>query len=292
MKAVALIITSTLVLAGCASTGVLPMDKGTYHISQRSAQIGIGPPLGVKADVYAEANAFCAKQGQAVQTVDLQMVDSMPARPGSVSLQFRCVKDGPKESEQCIKNLPDDPALLGIKQKVSLVGVDNQTFDMLSDSTKPTPQEKDQLKIWGNKRAECMKLQRAEAQEDRRPLPLVNVGNASFNATQMLIVDLVNGNLTYGAFANKRQEIGLFHDDTVSKIQTELRKETQESKHKADQIAIEAQRNDIMRQKIYSDSVNTRNAIQSNERINQQRNYKSTTTNCHTSGSSTNCTTY
>ena len=94
MKAVALIITSSLILAGCASTGVLPMDKGTYHISQRSAQIGIGPPLGVKADVYAEANAFCAKQGQAVQTVDLQMLRSMPARPGSVSLQFRCVKDG------------------------------------------------------------------------------------------------------------------------------------------------------------------------------------------------------
>src|SRR5438309_7057323 len=42
--------------AGCSSTGIVPMDRDTYMVSKRSAQVGFGPPLGVKADVYEEAN--------------------------------------------------------------------------------------------------------------------------------------------------------------------------------------------------------------------------------------------
>jgi len=91
MRSVLTVMGAFLVLSACTSSGVVPMDKGTYLISQRSAQIGIGPPVGVKAEVYLEANEFCAKQDKAVETVNLEMTDSMPARPGSVMLQFRCV---------------------------------------------------------------------------------------------------------------------------------------------------------------------------------------------------------
>lgn len=79
-----------LLLVGCASTGVVPMDSGTYMIAKRSAQAGFGPPDGVKADVYREANAFCAKQQKTVETIKLDVTDSGFARPGNVSLQFRC----------------------------------------------------------------------------------------------------------------------------------------------------------------------------------------------------------
>ena len=44
------------ILVGCSSTGVVPMDSGTYMIAKRSAQVGFGPPDGVKADVYSELN--------------------------------------------------------------------------------------------------------------------------------------------------------------------------------------------------------------------------------------------
>ena len=50
------------ILVACSSTGVVPMDSGTYMIAKRSAQVGFGPPDGVKADVYREANDFCAKK--------------------------------------------------------------------------------------------------------------------------------------------------------------------------------------------------------------------------------------
>jgi hypothetical protein len=85
-----LLAVAVLALVSCSSTGVVPMDGGTYMIAKRSAQAGFGPPNGVKADVYREANEFCAKQHKTVETVNLEVTDSGFARPGSVSLQFRC----------------------------------------------------------------------------------------------------------------------------------------------------------------------------------------------------------
>jgi hypothetical protein len=79
-----------LFVSACSSTGVIPMDKGTYMIGKRSAQAGFGPPNDTKADVYKEANDFCAKENKTVKTIDLKMVNSGFARPGSVELVFSC----------------------------------------------------------------------------------------------------------------------------------------------------------------------------------------------------------
>lgn len=87
-----LTLTLMLVLVGCSSTGVVPVGADSFMIAQRSAQIGFGPPDGVKADVYREANAFCGKDGKAVDTIDLQITNSGLAKPGNVSLTFRCVE--------------------------------------------------------------------------------------------------------------------------------------------------------------------------------------------------------
>lgn len=88
-----LVLLLCLGLYGCASTGVVPMDKDTYMISKRSAQLGWGQPVGAKAAVYREANEFCARQNKKVETVSFEMRPSLPASPGSVCLQFRCVSD-------------------------------------------------------------------------------------------------------------------------------------------------------------------------------------------------------
>ncbi len=82
---------AALLLVGCASTGVVPMDKGTFLIGKKSAQVGFGPPIGVKGEVYTEANQFCAKEGKVVETVKLEETNSGFAKPAAVSLQFRCV---------------------------------------------------------------------------------------------------------------------------------------------------------------------------------------------------------
>ncbi|MDH5729604.1 MAG: hypothetical protein OEZ58_11475 [Gammaproteobacteria bacterium] len=89
-KFVLLTLVLSIFLIACTSTGVIPMDKGTYMIGKRSAQMGFGPPEGTKADVYIEANEFCAKNQKTVKTINLKMVDSGFARPGSVELTFSC----------------------------------------------------------------------------------------------------------------------------------------------------------------------------------------------------------
>jgi len=84
----------SIIFCCCASTGVVPMDKGTYMIGKRDAQIGFGPPIAAQADVYREANTFCAKQNKNVETIKLELTDSGFGRPASASLHFRCVSDG------------------------------------------------------------------------------------------------------------------------------------------------------------------------------------------------------
>lgn len=82
---------SVLLLTGCASTGIVPMDKGTFLIAKKSPQVGFGPPIGIKGDAYTEANQFCAKDGKVVETLKLEETNSGFAKAAAVSLQFRCV---------------------------------------------------------------------------------------------------------------------------------------------------------------------------------------------------------
>ncbi|MDJ0807366.1 MAG: hypothetical protein QNJ78_11080 [Gammaproteobacteria bacterium] len=86
------LIAAVITLMGCASTGVVPMDKGTYMVSKRDAQVGFGPPVAAKAEVYSEANDFCAEQGRKVETIDFQGTNSGFGRPASASLHFKCVE--------------------------------------------------------------------------------------------------------------------------------------------------------------------------------------------------------
>lgn len=89
MKSTAFLI--VLALAGCANTGIVPMDKGTYLIAKKSPQLGFGPPIGIKGETYSEANEFCAKEGKVVETIKLDQTDSGFGRAAAVSLEFRCV---------------------------------------------------------------------------------------------------------------------------------------------------------------------------------------------------------
>ena len=80
----------SLALGACSATGVVPMDAGTYMIVKKSPQVGFGPPVGIKADVYREANEYCGKEGKTVETIDLKETDAGLAKSAVVSLTFSC----------------------------------------------------------------------------------------------------------------------------------------------------------------------------------------------------------
>ena len=92
MKITPSVLCLSVALTGCASTGVVPADRGTYMISKQSAAGMFGTPEGVRADIYTEANEFCARKGNAVETVNVEVNGAIPfVRQGSAMLQFKCV---------------------------------------------------------------------------------------------------------------------------------------------------------------------------------------------------------
>lgn len=79
-------------MAGCASTGVVPIGEDTYMLAKTSAACGFRSASGTKAKLYEEAGAFCRKQGKTVRTVEVTGKDGVPfARCASAELQFKCV---------------------------------------------------------------------------------------------------------------------------------------------------------------------------------------------------------
>lgn len=80
-----------LAVVGCSSTGVMESGPDTLIVSKRSPQVGFGEPVAAKADILQQANAHCAKRGQVIEKVREESQASGFGRPGSATLEFRCV---------------------------------------------------------------------------------------------------------------------------------------------------------------------------------------------------------
>ena len=90
MKKILIATAVASILAGCASTGIIPADRDTYLVSQTWAPFGFQAPTHATATVYQQAHDFCAQRGLQVETVSLDQVPSALGRPTSATLQFRC----------------------------------------------------------------------------------------------------------------------------------------------------------------------------------------------------------
>jgi len=102
---------------------------------------------------------------------------------------------------ECFNSLEYDAELHPIKDKVSLVSSDTQTFGMLANEATPTSDETQAIYKWATKREQCLKSYPPPNN------PLTQVNREGFNSIQSLILDLYKGNLTYGQFARQRREI-------------------------------------------------------------------------------------
>jgi hypothetical protein len=79
-------------LCGCASSGVIPLDRGVYYISKSDARFGMGPPTAETiASVYKEANDFCNKNNREVERINNIYTDSGLGKTANFALEFRCV---------------------------------------------------------------------------------------------------------------------------------------------------------------------------------------------------------
>ena len=94
MKNTYLLFFTSILLASCASTGVIPIGQDMYYIGKKDGSPGVGVSLSNKAEVYREANAFCAKKDLEVKKLQETITPSAPAQLGSYELQFTCVSPG------------------------------------------------------------------------------------------------------------------------------------------------------------------------------------------------------
>ena len=94
MKKLLSLLLAAGLLAGCSSTGVIPMDRDSYMIGKKDGMPGLGVSLSNKAEVYKEANEFCANKGFEVQTLHVSTASAKPGVLGYTELQFKCVLRG------------------------------------------------------------------------------------------------------------------------------------------------------------------------------------------------------
>lgn len=196
--------------------------------------------------------------------------------------------------QSCFSDIAKNPDLEPIKGKVGLENAQSQSFSMLADNSKPTAQDKPMLKRWGDMRDVCMKMMHESMAAQRAPLPIINVTDAVNTASQSLLVELINSNMTYSEFAKKRSDLSSFANTQIAQIDAELRKQTEESRYKANQLSIQAQQNDLLQQKIFSDSILQQQQINNQQINNQQMNNlrtrpTTTNTNCYMVGNQMNC---
>jgi hypothetical protein len=80
-----------LMLGACGSTGIVKLEENHYMVSAKNAKVGFVSAAEEKAEVYRQANEHCARFGQEVKTINLEMRDSGFARQASATLEFSCV---------------------------------------------------------------------------------------------------------------------------------------------------------------------------------------------------------
>ena len=87
-----LILIAAFGLSGCASTGVVSIGADTYMIAKGGGGPGAtGPEM--SADLYREANAFCATQEKQFERISVTEKDNTPfVRAASSKIEFRCIK--------------------------------------------------------------------------------------------------------------------------------------------------------------------------------------------------------
>lgn len=78
-----------VLVVGCTTSSVLPIDDGVYIVSSSGAGFSTES---VRENVYESANQYCRNLNQTAQTVNLKTIPGRAAsNPPSAELSFRCV---------------------------------------------------------------------------------------------------------------------------------------------------------------------------------------------------------
>jgi len=99
---------AVFLMAGCASSGPVPMGKDTFMITKQSST-GFHSGGSVKAEIFREANDHCTRQGLQFQPVREFAKDGIPGYAfANAELVYRCLVASDSEvTRPTPKQLPD-----------------------------------------------------------------------------------------------------------------------------------------------------------------------------------------
>ena len=87
-------VASVLLLAGCASTGVVPTGHNEYMISKTDVGDVWHEGSKVLAKLYVEANEYCATKNLSIERINEETQDGRVfVRNASATLRFRCIPE-------------------------------------------------------------------------------------------------------------------------------------------------------------------------------------------------------
>lgn len=133
-----------------------------------------------------------------------------------------------------------DPSLDPIKGKIGLRNDEETTFEMLTDTSKPTDVEKAALVVWAKKKEDCIRQDIAGMRRSSVSNSLIVLTESMFQRFQFLIADLHNNAFTYGEFSRKRRELNDEYRTKKENIRQLLARESEDARYRAELLAIEA----------------------------------------------------
>lgn len=94
-------------LAGCASSGPVPIGKDTYMITKQSAGGAFVSPGSIKVEIIREAQAFCGSTGKVFQIANSNERPAQNSLP-SAEIQFMCLNEGDRDIQRPkMSRMPD-----------------------------------------------------------------------------------------------------------------------------------------------------------------------------------------
>lgn len=126
--------------------------------------------------------------------------------------------------KQCFTELENNSELQPLKNKVKLGFAKDQSIQMLANKEKPNAKDRALLLKWDEMRNECMTPYLAWLQNNTSPA-IVALSKGSISSFKSSLAALYAGDITYGEFAKRRQEISDKVDTEMAKIQGQQRRD-------------------------------------------------------------------
>ena len=131
----------------------------------------------------------------------------------------------PDPGQACLTNLAYRSEFSIIADKLALVGLSQQTFGMLSNTSKPNAAEKTAIAEWVKAKQGCFEMMREWRRQYNFPPTLAVIQDTNISTFLNLTADLYNRKLTYGEYAKARADIGAQADQQWAQAIQHLREQ-------------------------------------------------------------------